>query len=466
MKKLCAMILTFLLLISSFSVFPASAAVSDFDVRNGVLVKYNGSDKNVTLPDTVYAIGASAFEGNTKINTITLSAKVYSIGEQAFYGCSALSTVNGGANVSEVGDLAFHKTPYLERSTDKYFMLGSVLLWYNGTADSVSIPTRCTAVASYAFMRCDYLKSFTAYEGLISVGTGAFYGCSKLSTVNLPSTVSSVGAYAFDGTPYLSSFDEFAVAGDGVLMKYNGTDTEVTIPDKVKRIAPHAFVSSKMTKVSIPQCVYSVDSYAFADCVNLSEVKFSDGLVNIGDGAFRGCKALRNVKTPVTLSYIGQSSFSGCTSLQGAAVRGDDVTVSYNAFKGCNSLAYVLLSDGVSAVFDNAFDSCKSLEGVSFSSKTTEIAATALSGSNKAVVCCEENSAAQKIFSDRSVNTMIGDVDSNRSLNIMDATLIQFFIAYLTTFNGTQTASADFNFDGEINIYDAYLVQTKAAGLI
>lgn len=465
MKKLCAMILTFLLLLSSFSAFPASAAVSDFDVRDGVLVKYSGSDTSVNIPDTVYAVGASAFAGNTKISSVTLSSRVYSVGERAFYGCTSLGTVSGGANVSEVGDLAFKGTPYLERSTDKYFMLGSVLLWYNGTADIVSIPTRCTAVASYAFMRCDYLTSFTAYEGLISIGTGAFYGCSKLSTVNLPSTVSTVGAYAFDGTPYLSSLGEFAVAGDGVLMKYNGTDTQVKIPDNVKRIAPHAFFSSKMTKVSIPQSVYSVDSYAFADCVGLSQIEFNDGLINIGDGAFSGCKSLTNFKTPVTLSYIGQSAFSGCAALQGAGVRGDGLTVSYNAFKGCDKLSYVLLSDGVTAVLDNAFDSCKSLEGVSFSPKTSHIAATALNGSNKAAVCCEKNSAAQKVFSNRSVK-MMGDVDSDGSLNIMDATLIQGFIAALTTLNGTQTACADFNFDGEINISDALWIQMKVAGLI
>ena len=462
MKKLCVILA--LLLLSSLFVLPANAAHSDFDVRSGVLVRYSGSDADVTVPDSVSEIGTGAFENNTSLRSVNLHDKVYAVGDRAFYGCTSLVSVSGGNSVGRVGDMAFRHTPYLENSTDKYLMLGNTLLWYNGTSDSVTIPLRCTAVASYAFANCSYLKSFTAGEGLISVGSGAFYDCSALTSVHLPPTVSEVGAYAFDGTPFLEKAGDFAIVGDGVLIRYQGSETDVVVPESVSRIAPHAFFSSKLKSVTLPASVYSVDAYAFADCVGLDTVSITEGLVTIGDGAFRGCKSLKEVITPATLSYLGQGAFRGDSSLRSASVRGSDLTLSYHAFKGCTGLYYTILSDGVTAVYDSAFDGCTALEGISVSPQTKTISSTALTGCDKAVVCCAENSAAASAFTD--ANTIMGDADTDNSLNIVDATIIQMYIARMETLNGTQIASSDVNFDGEINILDPVLIQMTIAQLI
>ena len=462
MKRILALCLICLLLASSFFIVTVSAA-SDFEIQNGVLVRYNGSSDTVTIPGDVRAVGASAFLNHTTLRQVVIPASVVSVGDRAFDGCSALSVVSGGDSITAVGDMAFRGTPYLDNSVAKYFMLGHVLLWYNGTATSVTVPSHCTAVAPYAFMRCEYLQSFTAYEGLLSVGTGAFYGCKKLSSVSLPPTVSEIGAYAFEGTPYLDSFTDFAVAGDGVLFGYNGASADVEIPDTVKRIAPHAFVSSKLRSVMIPGSVYAIDALAFADCTGLSEVAFSNGLVSIGDGAFRGCKGLTKLMTPATVSYIGQKAFAGDGALQGVSVRGDGATVSYNAFKGCDKLEYVLLSKGVNAVLDNAFDTCESLGGVSIPSQTSEISASALSGCEDVTVSCPADSPASSALSAHTVSTVKGDVDGD-GVNIVDSSAIQHYIAYLVPFSGAQTASADVNYDADVDIMDAFYIQMRLAG--
>lgn len=463
MKKLCVL-MAVLVLLSSFSA-SVFAADSDFDVRNGVLVKYSGSDASVTLPSGISAIGASAFKGNTKLRSLTIPSGVYSVGEQAFYGCSSLQTVTGGDDVCEMGDLAFNGTPYLDKSSVKYLMLGHVLLWYNGTSQSVSIPTRCTAVASYAFMKCDYLTAFNAYDGLISIGTGAFYGCSNLVNVTVPSTVSAIGAYAFDGTPYLESLGEFATAGDHVLIKYQGADTAPEVPEGVRRISSHAFSGSKLTYVTLPDSVYAIDRYAFADCTGLTGVSMNEGLVSIGDGAFRGCKSFGALKTPASLSYIGQQAFRG-SSVSGVVLKGSNMTVSYNAFKGCDSLKYVLLSDGVSAVFDNAFDGCAALKGISVPAAVSEISAQSLSNCPNVTISCEDTGRAQTAWPSLNVSTESGDADNDGMLTVIDATLIQFYIADLLALDGDGIACADYNFDAEIDVVDAFLVQMKSAGLV
>lgn len=465
MKRLCCMIMVCFMLLSSFAL-PTTAAHEDFDVQSGVLIKYNGSDADVTIPSHITAVGASAFAGNTSLRSVKLNDSVRVIGDRAFYGCSSLLSVSAGDSITEVGDMAFYGTPYLDNSTVKYVTLGSVLLWYNGTSDSVTIPSRCTAVASYAFARCEYLRSFTAYEGLVSIGTGAFYGCSKLESVSLPVTLSAVGAYAFDGTPYLNHAGAFAVAGDGVLLRYQGNDSDVEVPDDISRIASHAFISSKIRSVTVPETVYSIDANAFADCTGLENVELHEGLVTVGDGAFRGCKNLKQLITPASLSYIGQFAFNGDSAITSAALCGDDLTVSYNAFKGCTAMRYVLMSNGVTELYDNAFDGCTALEGIAISPETTGISASALSGCTKAVVCCDDGSAAKSALSEHPVNTVMGDVDSSGELDVLDATTIQWFIAYLTELNGTQSASADVNFDGEVNVLDAFICQLKIVHLM
>lgn len=60
----------------------------------GVLVKYSGNNRDVTIPDSVVAIGKNAFKDNTRLTGVTIPAGVAAIHERAFCGCAKLTTVN------------------------------------------------------------------------------------------------------------------------------------------------------------------------------------------------------------------------------------------------------------------------------------------------------------------------------------------------------------------------------------
>lgn len=64
----------FLVFVLIFTLIPltASANESDFQIVNGILVKYTGSDENVTIPGTVSHIAESVFKGNTKIRGLVI----------------------------------------------------------------------------------------------------------------------------------------------------------------------------------------------------------------------------------------------------------------------------------------------------------------------------------------------------------------------------------------------------------
>ena len=68
---------------------------------------------------------------------------------------------------------------------------------------------------------------------------------------------------------------------------------------------------------------------------------------------------------------------------------------------------------------------------------------------------------------DATKDYLLGDVNGDGNISVLDATLIQKYIAGLvTSFSDTQKAAADVNNDGSVSIVDATLIQKYIAGLI
>lgn len=463
MKKLVSLALALLL---ATALFPLSAAAaSDFTVEDGVLVRYTGSSSNVTVPNGVYTVGDGAFEGNTAVKTVTLPDSVHTVGNRAFYNCSSLSQVTGSA-VSSVGVFAFNGTPYYDQSTAEFFTLGSCLLWYNGTASQVTLPSGIVSIAPFAFLRCAGLNAFSAPSGLVSVGEGAFYECASLSSVTLPATVEYIGAAAFDGTDFLNKASGFVTLGDGILIRYAGADASVTVPDNIRRIACGAFSDNqKMTALSIPSSVYSIEGGAFEGCKKLSSLTLSRGLVYIGARAFAGCFALGELATPSTLTYIGENAFEGC-GLENARLCGTKLMLCENAFKSCTKLRWALLSTDVYAINANAFADCSGLEGISIAPNTMIIDPTALDNCPKVTVYCRERCFAASALRGHDFDCVRGDVDGDGKMSILDATRIQRFLVGLVTFSSHESCASDVDFDAGITILDVTRIQRTLANIV
>lgn len=137
----------------------AATSASDFKMEGTTLVKYRGTEKNVSVPDTVEVIGEGAFENNTSIELVVVPNSVKRIEAYAFWGCDSLEKVVLGKGLTEVGDFAFTKC--------------------QGLTD-MSIPENIRNIGIQAFADCVNLEDISIPPAVTSIHETAFDGCSKL----------------------------------------------------------------------------------------------------------------------------------------------------------------------------------------------------------------------------------------------------------------------------------------------
>lgn len=170
---------------------------------------------------------------------------------------------------------------------------------------------------------------------------------------------------------YSKENDDFVIRA-GVLEKYNGSETKVTIPTTVSFIGHHSFKDcygltevivpegvtainngafyncKSLEKISLPDTLTTIEGYAFEDCKNLREVSLPDTLTTIGDSAFRGCENLREVSLPDSLQKLGTYAFSDCSNLEKVRMPNNECichnsSTPNNNFFHCDKLYDVIL---------------------------------------------------------------------------------------------------------------------------
>lgn len=234
----------------------------------------------VELPDSLREIGASALAGCTSLQAVELPAAVREIGAGAFSGCSALTEVHFAAGGAQVADDAFEGTPWEGgRMTDGMMVIDGVLVRVSGSPQEVTIPSTVRRIGSHVFENQTALRRVVIPDSVREIGSRAFAGCTELLQVSAPDSVDWVEQDAFAGTPWLQekSREEFTIVG-GVLIGVNASLSEVTVPDRVRAIAPGAFSGSRAVTVTIPSSVRRIDASALREAQSLREVNYGGTL--------------------------------------------------------------------------------------------------------------------------------------------------------------------------------------------
>jgi len=161
-KRLCGvliMIAALILMTLPVSEADAASSASDFIMEGNILVKYKGTEKDVSVPDDVKVIGESAFENNTILERVVLPKSVEKIEPYAFWGCDNLATVTLGKGLTAVGDFAFTGCKGLKEMT---------------------IPSKVTNIGIQAFADCVNMTDITIPKETTIIHETAFDGCAKL----------------------------------------------------------------------------------------------------------------------------------------------------------------------------------------------------------------------------------------------------------------------------------------------
>ncbi|MDE6773714.1 MAG: leucine-rich repeat domain-containing protein, partial [Treponemataceae bacterium] len=201
----------------------------EWEITDGVLVKYTGSAADVTIPNGVTAIGVGAFAGCAGITHVTIPNDVTNIGADAFKDCASLA--------------------------------------------GVTIPDSVTGIGENAFAGCDSLTNIDIPASVETVGVGAI---PAETSVTYHGTAERWDELSKDGGP--DDITVFITNENGTLTGYRGSAADITVPGGIMAIAGGAFAgNAELKRVVIPDGVTAIAPGAFTGS-GITEIEYKGDL--------------------------------------------------------------------------------------------------------------------------------------------------------------------------------------------
>lgn len=299
------------------------------------------------LGENVRTISFSAFNQCAALIRVEATPALRTIGNSAFAGCTALTEIKGATRLETISESAFFQCislvkaplPATLRTLEPQAFYGcsslvEAVLPEKLTVLTDSVFSFCTSLArvelggvtvieSNAFQRCTSLCKISIGKNVTSIGESVFRGCYALSNIEFLGKLTEIGYCAFEETAWMTAqTDDFVIVGDGILLRYNGTATDVTVPKGVRVITDAFCDNDNIKSVTIPDSVTRIGSAAFSGCGQISRVTVGKNVETIDETAFAGCSMLASIYLPKSLTYVGNSAFNGCSLLSSVSYAG------------------------------------------------------------------------------------------------------------------------------------------------
>ena len=421
MKKIISILLSFVLILSVFSLTVFGAKSGDFTYtvlsetdKTCKITAYSGSSKNVVIPAELDGYKVTTLEMFTfysnKALTVELPATVNTIDGQAFNQMN--STVNtitvaeDSPYFTSVDGVLYSKDKTslvvypAAKSDETYKVINGVKSIYKyAFADAyitkeIILPDSLEIIEERAFETFKSLVKINLPDGLKTIGFQAFQNCDSIESIVIPDSVTYIDTMAFGNSESLKSVslpNTLEVISASMFQSCVSLES-ITIPQSVKTISDCAFQScDSLVEVIIPDNVTDIGEYAFSRCDKLTNITIGEGVTAIGYGNFSECHGLAKITIDSNNQYYSSDEYGvlfnkdkteliqypkGNTRTSYAIP--DSVTiVDDKAFYDCDNLTNVTISDNVTTIGDSLFSLSYNLTSITIGDSVTEISDSA-----------------------------------------------------------------------------------------
>ena len=252
----------------------------------------------ITIPDSVTSIGASAFKEAVSLAKVDMG-KLTSVPDNCFEGCSFLSEINMPC-VTSIGSSAFAGCSNLAEIDLK----------------------KVKSIGASAFSDCTSLKIAEVSDELHVLEKLIFSNCSKLSRVYFPGDITAINVTSADESPFIGtsgSVTAYFKSSKAQLNRlssfynlYSNKGSSYTITMKTD-VTPDSYwfstgLDRQAKKAVIPEFITSIPESAFAYSNVLEECDIPRNVKTIGINAFTYCYNLEAVYIPSSVESIPYNS--------------------------------------------------------------------------------------------------------------------------------------------------------------
>ncbi len=265
-KKLLSLLLAAAMLFSitagiDLFTFASTSGNYEYFVYNDiVLLSYNGSESNITIPSTINGYKVTNicdFSYNTNLKSVTIPRGISVIEDSTFEGCKNLTEISIPDSITYIGCDAFKDTAFYNNKnnwTNGLLYLGKHLI----DANSKIVSGTCS------------IKN-----GTTVISENAFIHCSKITNIVIPDSVKTIGCFAFGECSNLAN---------------------IKISNNLEYLAGGIFRNcTKLQNIEIPDSVVFIDSGAFYGCSNLTNLVLPTSTTSISWSVFDNCGKLKNL---------------------------------------------------------------------------------------------------------------------------------------------------------------------------
>ena len=269
----------------------------------------------VVVPEGVTVIGESSFADCPKLKKIDLPGSLTTISRRAFSGCSELDVVLP-KNVQTIQTCAFDSVNSVQLvQENRHFIMDengvildaqkSRIIFVDKNITRYTVPESVKIIEERNFADRLSLRSIKLPSGLVKIGKQAFAGSDSLTEMVIPDSVKEIGFNIFQDCRSLKRVE---IPSNLKKLIVRSIPENCVIDIRLKTAGREDFELSRDGKTLIkilkkdvevaiiPDGVRIINSGAFENCVDLTEVVLPKGVTEIGVGAFTGCRKLKTIK--------------------------------------------------------------------------------------------------------------------------------------------------------------------------